>query len=143
MAGTTLTALPTISQIFATSLTMPDYIRINTTLANSPKVVQLARKLSCTKDEALGVMVRWLSWLDTYTTDGCTGLSPAEIDEYIFNELDTDYLEGLRFIGWADLDENNNVFAVDFCKYNGPTAKKRIAGAERQRKHRNKKKDES
>lgn len=124
---------------FSTLRAMTDYIRIKNTLPNSPKVMLLARELECSQNEALGVMVRWLAWLDMYTEDGNTKLSPTEVDAHIFGNVDNGYFYALETIGWATTDADNKVFAIDFDKYCTPTAKKRISGMERQRKHRAKK----
>lgn len=117
---------------------MTDYIRIKNTLPNSPKVMQLSREWACSLDEALGGMVRWLCWLDIHTTDGKTGLTVSELSELVFHESSTDVVNGLIAIGWAELVDGM-VCAVDFDRYCTPTAKNRISGVERQRKHRAKK----
>ena len=114
---------------------MTDYIRIKNTLPNSPKVMQLARELECSLEEALGVMVRWLAWLDMYTEEGKTGLAMTEVSSLVFGNCCREYAEALVAIGWAELVDGK-VCAVDFDKYCTPTAKKRISGMERQRKHR-------
>ena len=118
---------------------MTDYIRIKNLLPDSVKVMQLSREWVCSLDEALGGMVRWLCWLDLHTTDGKTGLTVSELSELVFHEDNTEVVNGLIVIGWAATDADGKVYAVDFDKYCTPTAKKRISGMERQRKHRAKK----
>lgn len=120
---------------------MADFIRIKNTLPESPKVIQLARELHCGRFAALGFMVRWLAWLDMHTEDGKTELSSDELNAYVFPDLNCDGLSALVAIGWAELVDGK-VCAVDFDQYCTPTAKKRIASAARQRKHRAKKNNE-
>lgn len=120
---------------------MADFIRIKNTLPNSPKVMLLAHELECAQEEALGIMVRWLAWLDMYTEEGKTGLSIADVNALVFGNSCRDYSGALVAIGWAELVDGK-VCAVDFDQYCTPTAKKRIASAARQRKHRAKKNNE-
>lgn len=98
----------------------------------------IARELDCSLDEALGVMVRWLAWLDMHTTDGKTGLSLAEVDSLVFGNACQEYSKALVAIGWAEVVDGK-VCATDFDKYCTPTAKSRISACERQRKLRSKK----
>lgn len=100
--------------------------------------MHLARELECSQEEALGVMVRWLAWLDMHTIDGKTGLSETEANRLVFGHGLREYTEALVAIDWAEVVDGM-VCAVDFDRYCTPTAKSRIANCERQRKHRNKK----
>lgn len=120
---------------------MADFIRIKNTLPSSPKVMRLARELECSQEEALGIMVRWLAWLDMHTEDGKSELSTKEVNSLVFGHSFREYAEALVAIGWAELVDGK-VCAVDFDQYCTPTAKKRIASAARQRKHRAKKNNE-
>ena len=106
------------------------------------KVMQLAREWNSSIDEALGGMVRWLCWLDLYTTDGKTELTARELNEMVFHEEGSDSVDGLIAIGWAAVDEEGSVYSVNFEKYNGPTAKLRAWNAARQKACRKRKKSE-
>jgi hypothetical protein len=57
-----------------------DWIKINTALPRSPKVVRLASLMGVSEREALGLALEWFCWLDSATADGSTGLRANEID---------------------------------------------------------------
>ena len=101
---------------------MADWLKLNHSLVRSPKVRGLMRALRCKKHAALGLAVAWLCWVDEQTTDGQTGLSPDELDDEIgFRGC----AEALISIGWAALGVDGLVYAVEFGKHCGETAKKR------------------
>ena len=101
---------------------MADWLKLNHSLVRSPKIRGLMRALRCKKHAALGLAVAWLCWVDEQTTDGQTGLSPDELDEEIgFRGC----AEALISIGWAALGVDGLVYAVEFGKHCGATAKKR------------------
>lgn len=101
---------------------MADWLKLNHSLVRSPKVRGLMRALRCKKHAALGLAVAWLCWVDEQTTDGQTGLSPDELDDEIgFRGC----AEALISIGWAALGVDGLVYAVEFGKHCGDSAKKR------------------
>lgn len=116
-----------------------NWVRINNTLPDSAKMIALARILKCSLNEALGVAVRWLVWLDNHTEDGNSKLLKEEVDEIICNHSGAVY--GLAAIGWVDDDNNGYIYAKDYELYNSPTAKAKTLAAARQRKSRNKHKN--
>ena len=76
----------------------------------------------------MGVALNWLIWVDEQTTDGRTNLTHAEVDEELgFRGC----AKALCAIGWADADEKGLVFAVEFDKHCGETAKARAINAQR------------
>lgn len=124
-----------------------DWIKLQVTLPRSPKVMRLARLLGCSRQEALGIAVDWLCWLDGVTEDGKTGLTAAQVDElFLCNAASVTgcnaLCDALVTIGWAEVDENGEICAVDFEEHNGKSAKKRVQTAERVRKMRKKQKKE-
>lgn len=121
----------------------------------SPKILILAELLGLSRREALGLAVEWFCWLDGITADGNIGLSAELVDKNFFNDIlsqknvthvtetcdtchksVTSVSQALSQIGWLHMDENGKIYAVDFEKHNGETAKKRAEAAERQRKSR-------
>lgn len=135
-----------------------DWIKINTALPRSPKVLRLAALMGIDRSTALGLMIDWLCWLDTATEDGSTGLS-AETINHLFcadlsrclrdkshadsvtnvtqkNDKCHAFVHALAEIGWIVLDENGSIFAAEFEKHNGECAKKRAQNAKRQSKKR-------
>ena len=105
---------------------MADWLKLNHPLMRSPKVRRLARALNCSKLEAFGLMVSWLVLVDEQTTDGNTGASVDDIDDELGR---VGAVDGLIAIGWAELDDDGTVCAVDFGKHCGDTAKARALNA--------------
>ena len=105
---------------------MADWLKLNHPLVRSPKIRRLARVLGCSQLEVLGLLVKWLVLVDEQTTDGSTGASVEDIDDELGRGGAVD---GLIVIGWAALDDDGNVCAVDFGKHCGDTAKARALNA--------------
>jgi hypothetical protein len=116
-----------------------NWVRINSTLPDSAKVITLARVLECSLNEALGIAVRWLVWLDRHTEDGKSGLLACEVDSLVCNKLGA--AAALGAIGWAEVDKQGFLHAVDYDLYNSPTAKAKTLAMARQRKSRSHKKN--
>ena len=114
-----------------------DWVRVNNLLPDCPKVLQLADCLGVCRDAALGVMVRWLCWLDVYTVDGCTGLDAARVERFVLGVERA--VEGLVQIGWAVVDDDGLVCALDWERFNAPSAKRRALTARRVQRCRAKK----
>lgn len=51
-----------------------------TSLPDSREVAILCRVLGVSENEALGILHRWLAYINTQTEDGSTGLLPCELD---------------------------------------------------------------
>lgn len=108
------------------------WIRIETSLPRSRKIVQLARELRCNRMAALGVAMTWLAWLDEQTVDGRTGMCAEEVDDVLgFKGVGS----ALVSIGWAELDEHGALVAVDWEQYNGESAKQRALKARRNERY--------
>lgn len=105
---------------------MADWLKLNHPLMRSPKVRRLARALNCSKLEAFGLMVSWLVLVDEQTTDGCTGASVEDIDDELGR---VGAVDGLIVIGWAVINDDGFVCAVDFGRHCGETAKGRAMNA--------------
>ena len=119
---------------------MADWLKVNHSLVRSPKIRGLMRALHCKKHAALGLAVSWLCWVDEQTTDGQTGLLPDELDDEIgFRGC----AEALISIGWAAQGEDGCVYALEFGKHCGETAKKRADDARRQAEKRKRDADAS
>lgn len=119
---------------------MADWLKVNHSLVRSPKIRGLMRALHCKKHAALGLAVSWLCWVDEQTTDGQTGLLPDELDD----ELGFRGCAGaLISIGWAAQGEDGCVYALEFGKHCGETAKKRADDARRQAEKRKRDADAS
>jgi len=115
-----------------------NWVRINNTLPDGPKVIALARLLGCSLNEALGVAVRWLTWLNAHAADGCSKLLLGEVDSVVC--MKEGACAALAAIGWVRGDANGYVCAVDFERYNGAVAVKRAQGAARVKRMREREK---
>ena len=104
------------------------WIKIRHALLRSPKIRQLARQLNCNKNEAFGVAVAWLMWVDEQSADGETFLTPVELDEEIGS---AGAVAALVEIGWAVLNEDGTVASLEFGKHCGASAKRRAQDARR------------
>ena len=112
---------------------MADWIKVNHSLVRSAKIRLLARELKTKPLTALGLAVRWLVWIDEQTTDGHTFLKPEDVDDELGFRGGA---AALCSIGWASLDDEGCVVALDFEQHNGVTAKRRAMDARRQRSSR-------
>lgn len=102
---------------------MVDWLKVLHTFPRNPRLRDMMRGLGTRdKDSATGFALRWLIYVDEQTTDGRTGLLPAELDEELNRKNGT---RALLEAGWAVLDEAGHVCAVEFDKHCGETAKKR------------------
>ena len=105
---------------------MADWLKLNHPLVRSPKIRRLARLFGCSQLEVLGLLVKWLVLIDEQTVDGNTGAVVDDIDD----ELGRDgAVDGLIVIGWAEINDDGFVCAVDFGKHCGETAKGRAMNA--------------
>lgn len=124
-----------------------------TSLPESREVVILQRILGVNENEALGILHRWLAYVNTQTDDGRTGLLPDELDRMMhYSGGNAGALppgcqggalvfQALEKCGWAALDESGEVCAVEFDKYNSQSARKRLQNAARVAKSKAKAKD--
>lgn len=103
-------------------------MKVNHSLVRSAKIRGLMRELRCKKHAALGLAVNWLCWVDEQTKDGQTGLLPDELDDEIGFRGCTD---ALISIGWAALGEDGCVYALEFGKHCGESARERAENARR------------
>lgn len=108
---------------------MADWLKVNHSLVRSPKLRGLMRALRCRKHAALGFAVSWLCWVDEQTVDGQTGLRPDELDDELGFRGGVEALIG---IGWAALGGDGLVYALEFGKHCGVSAKERALNARRQ-----------
>ena len=107
---------------------MADWLKINHRLIRSQKVWALADSLKVAFPHALGVALIWLTWVDEQTEDGQTGMTVKNMDAELRQR---GAVSALVSIGWAGVDECGLVYAVDFSKHCGTTAKNRAETARR------------
>lgn len=114
-----------------------NWILVANTLPDSAKIIKMARCMGVSENEALGVAVRWLCWLDRQTQNGNTQLLPEEVAEKVCQHPKA--CIALQEIGWADTLADGTVCSVDFELYNSPSAKARTLAMARKAKSRLKK----
>lgn len=107
------------------------WIKVQTTLARSAKMMQFAAVLRMRRREAVGVAVEWFCWVDAQCTDGFTGLLPAQVDEVMECKR---LAEALLAVGWAFVGADGFLYVQDFDQHHGEGAKARALAAERQAK---------
>ncbi len=105
------------------------WIKLQTSLPKSAKLLVLAETLGCCEREALGIAMEWFCWIDEQCTDACTGLTGALLDRVMNCQ---GLCEALEACGWVERDEQGIVLVVDFDQHNGDSAKKRAMSAKRQ-----------
>ena len=98
------------------------WIKVQSTLPESPKIFRLARLLGVGRMEALGYAVRWFCWLDSHCANGATELLEEDVDALIgMSGITRAFCE----LEWAVVDANGYVLVLEFDKHNGECAKKR------------------
>lgn len=101
---------------------MANWIKVQVTLPESPKIFRLARLLGVCRMEALGYAVRWFCWLDTHCANGSTELTEGDVDALIGKSGIT---RAFCELEWAAVDADGFVRVMDFDKHNGESSKKR------------------
>ena len=109
------------------------WVRINTTLPHSQKIILLAAELGCKRRHALGLAVEFFCWVDSNFSSGFTQLTPKQVNNFFEQKK---FAEALCKIGWASVDETGCLFIQDFDTYNGESAKRRAQAAEIKRNQR-------
>jgi hypothetical protein len=105
------------------------WIKVQTTLARSAKMMQFAAVLRMRRREAVGVAVEWFCWVDAQCADGFTGLLPAQVDDVMECKR---LAEALLAVGWAFVGADGFLYVQDFDQHHGEGAKARALAAERQ-----------
>lgn len=101
---------------------MASWIKVQTTLPESPKIFRLARLLNVGRMEALGYAVRWFCWLDAYCANGATELRPDDVDALVGM---CGITRAFCALGWTSVDADGYVRVQEFDKHNGESSKKR------------------
>lgn len=109
-----------------------NFVRLRGELADGRKVFAAADAMDCDRDKALGVLCRWLLWVDAHCESAVTGLDWHQVDELL--GVDGAY-RALSAIGWVEMYDGT-VRVCEFDKYLEPTAKNRQRAAERIAAHR-------
>ena len=102
--------------------------------------MQLGAVLKCDRLKAFGAAVDWFCWLDEQCENGCTHLTPKQVDEVLGIKRMSD---ALVHVGWASVGADGLVYVTDFDQHNGETAKSRAQHANRQEKYKNSKRGDA
>lgn len=109
------------------------WIKVDTTLVNKPKVVQISRSLKKKREETLGYLVKFWCLIDGLTEDGVLpGYNRAEIDDLVGQK---GFAKALETVNWLAFDKNGAKLPK-FDLHNGASAKRRANTACRVARHR-------
>jgi hypothetical protein len=109
------------------------WIKVDTTLVNKPKVVQISRSLKKKREETLGYLVKFWCLIDGLTEDGfLPGYNRAEIDDLVGQK---GFAKALESVNWLAFDKNGAKLPK-FDLHNGASAKRRANTACRVARHR-------
>lgn len=104
-----------------------NFIKLRGELADGRKVFQAAEAMDCERDKALGILCRWLLWVDENCESADTGLDWSQVDELLGED---GAYSALSQIGWVEMYDGT-VRVREYEKYLAPTAKMRQLTAAR------------
>lgn len=109
-----------------------DWIKVQTSLPQNPKVARIADELRIHEMHALGLLISFWSWADAQLVSGhAAGVSGKFIDRIVGCE---GFTAALREVGWIE-GEYPNIVLKNFEEHNGQTAKNRALSARRSAKY--------
>lgn len=112
------------------------WIKVDTTLVNKPKVVQISRMLKKKREETLGFLIKFWCLVDGLTEDGfLPGYDRVAVDDLVGLK---GFAKALQVVDWLDFDENGCTVSK-YEKHNGNSAKKRAESALRNKRFMRKK----
>ena len=112
------------------------WIKVDTTLVNKPKVVQISRSLKKKREETLGYLVKFWCLVDGLTEDGfLPGYDRVAVDDLVGLK---GFAKALQVVDWLDFNDDGCVVAR-YDKHNGNSAKKRAESALRNKRFMRKK----
>lgn len=112
------------------------WIKVDTTLVNKPKVVQISRILKKKREETLGFLIKFWCLVDGLTEDGfLPGYDRVAVDDLVGLK---GFAKALQSVSWIDFDENGCTVSK-YEKHNGNSAKKRAESALRNKRFMRKK----
>jgi hypothetical protein len=121
-----------------------DWIKVRVDLPDDPAVLAISRLLSISRDEVVGMLVRFWSWAQKYTEDGrILSASKADINrivcgtdaDEVWNHAHTSFADALEKVGWLDV-KSDSVSIPKFDRHNSKSSKRRALDAERKAKSR-------
>lgn len=112
------------------------WIKVDTTLVNKPKVVQISRILKKKREETLGFLIKFWCLVDGLTEDGfLPGYDRVAVDDLVGLK---GFAKALQVVDWLDFNDDGCVVAR-YDKHNGNSAKKRAESALRNKRFMRKK----
>lgn len=134
-----------------------NWYKANISLGGGDEETIVMRVLGVSENSALGLLHRWLTYVNAQTADGVTRLLPEDLDRVLRYDGDGAPLvdgngqplphsnahayHALNACGWVELNERGEVCAVDFEKHNSQSAKDRACAAARTAKSKKKKRE--
>lgn len=111
-----------------------DWIKVEVATLDKPEVMRLAELLGIKRDEAIGLLVRFWTWLDRATGNGLvTHTSRKGIDEVMHC---SGFAAAFEAVGWGKFNDSAvTLEVVNYSRHNGSPAKTRALGKDRKREH--------
>lgn len=135
-----------------------NWYKASISLAGGDEETIVMRVLGVSENSALGLLHRWLTYVNAQTADGVTRLLPEDLDRVLRYDGDGSPLmdgngqplphsnahayHALNACGWVTLNERGEVCAIDFEKHNSQSAKDRACAAARTAKSKKKKRED-
>ena len=109
-----------------------DWIKFEVATLDKPEVLRMAELLNVKRDEMLGILLRYFSWLDRTTGHGFVqNLSRKSLDDVLHVSGFSAVLES---VGWAKFDDDGWSMTVpNYERHNGKPAKTRASDQKRKR----------
>jgi hypothetical protein len=111
-----------------------DWIKIRKDLIDDPAVICIAKDLDCSREEVVGILVRFWSWVDSHVSSGNhVKVTNVTVDELVGHE---GFAVALEKAGWASFKD---VFLKipHFERHLSQNAKRRALNAEKVKRWRN------
>lgn len=107
-----------------------DWIKVEVATLDKPEVARMAELLGVKRDEMLGMLLRFWTWLDRHTGNGVvTHMSRLSIDDVMHV---VGFGAVLESVGWGVFDDKAVTLTVpNFERHNGKPAKSRALGNKR------------
>lgn len=110
-----------------------DWLKIEKDTPEKPEVFAISEKLRISVGDAFLGCFRLWRWADTHTSDGSVPNLPAEAIDTVTRL--PGFSQALVAVGWLQV-ESGTLTLPNFDRHMGQSAKKRVYGAERQRRFR-------
>jgi hypothetical protein len=113
-----------------------DWIPVRCDLEGDPAVFHLAKRLDCSRREAVGHLVAFWSWADSMSRSGHAAVTPTDIDALLCTPGFADALASTPETPWLIVDETGHCEIPRFERWMGRSSKNRLNAVLRKRRQR-------